>query len=106
MGQVIDLRVCSTDPSPSELNCGRYRNKDEDEDDVEGQWPGASVDNLASLEYFLYVKAKSIKGTDDLNAGLGTVIKYMNSFTAAYRRKYKAIPSDITESLRSVCEAL
>jgi hypothetical protein len=79
---------------------GRYR----DEDGEDG-WPGASVDNLASLEYFLYLKGKSIDGIYGLNPGLNTVLAYMQDFTAAYKRKYKAIPSDIMESMRSVREA-
>jgi hypothetical protein len=99
MGQVINLIVCSTDPSLSKLNYGRYCNEEEG-------WPGASVDNLASLEYFLYLKGKSIDGINDLNPGLNSILTYMRDFTAAYKRKYNAIPSDIMESMRSVCESL
>jgi hypothetical protein len=73
---------------------------------VQEEDPEASVHNLESLEHFMSIKIGSIDGMVGIDgsqdAGLNTALGYWKDFTAAWRRKYGALPGDTIESIRNV----
>ena len=69
---------------------------------VREERPRATVHDLEALKHFVYLLAVSINGTKKLEASVETVRSYWSRFTAAWKRKYKAIPRDITKSVTNV----
>lgn len=69
---------------------------------VREERPRATVHDLEALKHLVYLLAVSIDGTKKLEACVETVRSYWNRFTAAWKRKYEAIPRDISESVTNV----
>ena len=69
---------------------------------VKEKRPRASVHNVESLKYFMYLQAKGVRGIYGTDACGETVRNYWNIFIGAWKRKNGLIASNLVESIINV----